>query len=209
MTKPSRVTRAVWRALFLAAGLGVLVSLARAQTPAVGPAPTPGEGPGVNAHASALQEFQTRTNAYLDLRKKLSDKLAPLSTTSSAAELAARQNALAAAMTAARAHAVRGDLIPAPVARFIATVVREDFRRRRPTAKMGVFEEVPAGKGASLINKTYPADAALPTVPPLLLMNLPKLPDNLQYRFVARDVVILDGDLQIVVDYIAGVLPPH
>jgi hypothetical protein len=44
-------------------------------------------------------------------------------------------------------------------------------------------------------------------MPPLLLGKLPKLPDNLQYRFVARDVVILDGDVQVVIDYIPGVLP--
>ena len=31
-------------------------------------------------------------------------------------------------------------------------------------------------------------------MPPLLLNNLPRLPDNLQYRFYGRSVVMLDGD---------------
>lgn len=209
MTKPSLVRLAVWRALFLIGCLGTLVSLALAQTPAVGPAPQPGKDGAVNGHAAALQDFQTRLDKYLDLRTTLAGKLQPISQTTNAAELARRQDALAAAMKTARAHAKRGDLIPWPVAQFVARAVRDDFQRRNPSAKMGVFEEVPAKKGASLINKSYPADDALPTVPPLLLMNLPKLPDNLQYRFVGRDVVILDGDLQLVVDDIPGVLPPH
>jgi len=60
-----------------------------------------------------------------------------------------------------------------------------------------------------VINKTYPADAALPTVPPLLLSELPRLPDNLQYRFFGRHVAILDGDVQIILDFVADALPPH
>jgi hypothetical protein len=165
--------------------------------------------PGVNALALSLQEFQTRLDQYLTMRTDFSNKLTPLTLTADAAILAERQSSLAAAIKTARANAKRGDLIPAPVAELIATTVREDFKRRNPTAKVGVFVEVPDNTAASLINKTYPADLALPTVPPLLLGNLPKLPDNLQYRFVGHDVAILDGDLQIVIDYIARALPPH
>jgi hypothetical protein len=46
-------------------------------------------------------------------------------------------------------------------------------------------------------------------MPPLLLAKLPKLPENLQYRFAGRDVVLIDADVEVVADYIAGVLPPH
>lgn len=205
MTKPSLIGLAVWRALFLIACLGTLVSLAIAQTPS---APVV-RGAGVNADAATLQDFQTRLDAYLKVRSGLAGSLNPLFQTPNAAELAKRQEALAAAIKAARINATRGDLIPPLVARLVARAVREDFQRRNPTAQMGVFEEVPTDKGASLINKTYPADAALPTMPALLLMNLPRLPDNLQYRFVGRDVVILDGDLQVVIDYVPNVLPVH
>jgi hypothetical protein len=59
------------------------------------------------------------------------------------------------------------------------------------------------------VNRNYPERAALPTVPPLLLAKLPSLPDNLQYRFFGRHVVILDGDVEIVIDYVRDALPPH
>lgn len=169
-------------------------------------APTP---PGINALAVSLQEFQTRLNDYLEMRTAFSNKLTPLTPTDDAARLASRQESLATSVKMARAKAKRGDLIPPLVAELIATTVREDFKRRNPTAKVGVFEEVPDNSAASLINKTYPAELALPTVPPLLLGNLPRMPDNLQYRFVGHDVAILDGDLQIVIDYVPRVLPPH
>jgi hypothetical protein len=44
-------------------------------------------------------------------------------------------------------------------------------------------------------------------VPPLLLASLPRLPDNLQYRFFGRHMVLLDGDTELVIDYVRNALP--
>jgi hypothetical protein len=86
--------------------------------------------------------------------------------------------------------------------------VRADFKRRNPTDERAALREVPRTSRPA-INRGYPPDEALATVPPLLLGVLPPLPDNLEYRFFGRHVVILDADLQLVVDYIPDALPPH
>lgn len=163
---------------------------------------------GVNPLAAAQIEFQQRLQEYLELREALSNKVKPLSPTADSAELTTRQEALAVAMKGARKNAKHGDLVPKLIADQIASIVRADRKRRAPVAKSAALDEVP-NLPAPAINRTYPAEAALPTVPPLLLAKLPKLPDNLQYRFYGRHVVILDGDLQIITDYISNVLPPH
>ena len=160
------------------------------------------------AQNAALQEFAGRLQAYLALRADLAGRMNPLAPTGSAAELSARQAALANALRTARAGAMPGDLVPPGAAALIRAAVLEDFRRRSAVDERATFSEVPDAARPA-INATYPADAALPTVPPLLLMNLPRLPDNLQYRFFGRHVVILDGDVQIIVDYVPNVLPPH
>lgn len=80
------------------------------------------------------------------------------------------------------------------------------MKRRSPAAKQAAMLEVPEGPLPG-INKNYPDRAALPTVPPLLLGNLPRLPDNLQYRFFGQHLVILDGDTEIVVDYVPNGVP--
>ena len=162
----------------------------------------------VNPLAAAQVEFQKRLQDYLELREALSNKVKPLSPTPDSAELTTRQEALAAAMKGARKNAKQGDLVPKLIADQIANTVRADRQRRAPVARSAALEEVPK-LPAPAINRTYPVEAALPTVPPLLLAKLPKLPDNLQYRFYGRHVVILDGDLQIITDYISNVLPPH
>ena len=209
MTHPPHVQSCVTR-VTLAALLMALAgsSIATAQAPKTPPGRDPAAAPGVNVQAAAMAEFQKRLQAYLELRERLGHKIAPLSTTVDSAELTTRQQSLAAAMRTARARAKPGDLIPPTVAEQIAGIVRADFAKRRAAAKTATLSEVPHA-GRPVINKTYPADEALPTVPPLLLGNLPKLPDNLQYRFYGRHLVILDGDLQIMTDYVADVLPAH
>jgi hypothetical protein len=157
---------------------------------------------------AALTDFKKRLNAYVDLRANLAKELKPLSPTASASELAARQGSLAAALRLARKTAKQGDLIPTAVAGQLRTIVQADFRGRKPDARQAAFSEV-ADAGRPVINQLYPAKAALPTVPPLLLGKLPMLPDNLQYRFIDRHLVILDGDTQLIIDYVSNVLPPH
>ena len=158
--------------------------------------------------AAALKDFQKRLDAYVDLRARLAKELKPLSPTASASDLAARQESLAAALRLARKTAKQGDLIPTPVASQLRTIVQADFQGRKPDARQAAFSEV-ADAGTPIINRTYPAKAALPTVPPLLLAKLPALPDNLQYRFIDRHLLILDGDTQLIIDYVSNVLPPH
>jgi hypothetical protein len=168
---------------------------------------------GASAQQSAslsdgVKEFQKQLDTYLKLRDDLSRKLKPISTTPDAAELSARQDALAAALKAARTGAKQGNVVNPAMAAHITRIVTADFRRRNAAAESATLKEVPRSPRPA-INQAYPADAALPTVPPLLLAALPRLPDNLQYRFFGRHVAILDGDVQIIIDYVADALPPH
>lgn len=198
----------------LAVGASVLAlmwGVADAQTPPSadqGVAARQAQKPDANPQATALAEFQKRLQGYIDLRARLAGKLKPLSPTADSADLAARQDTLAAAIREARKGARPGDMIPTLVASQIRNTVAEDFRRRNPDTKRAVFKEVPAGV-RPVINKAMPDTEALATVPPLLLNSLPRLPDNLQYRFMDRHIVLLDGDTRLIVDYILDVLPPH
>lgn len=183
-------------ALVLALCVGPLA--AQAQQPA----------PQADSQAAALKDFQQRLKAYVDLRADLTRKLKPLSPTASASELAERQESLAAALRQTRKTAKQGDLIPTPVASQLRTIVQTDLKNRSAESRQAAFSEV-ANATAPIINRTYPADAALPTMPPLLLAKLPMLPENLQYRFLGRHLLLLDSDTQLILDYVSNVLPPH
>jgi hypothetical protein len=184
---------------------GGSVSSTEAQSAAV-----KGAAPGPLALAEALKEFQQRLDSYVELRRDVSRKLqlAPLSPTPSAAELSGRQDALARAIIAARQGAKPGNLVSPAVAGHIIRIVTADAQRRQSAAETAALSEVPRAPRPN-VNNIYPADAALPTVPPLLLSELPRLPDNLQYRFFGRHVTIIDADVQVIIDYVANALPPH
>jgi hypothetical protein len=199
MTQPPRVQAVIRRAL-LTLLLALLVPEVRSAALAFT------QGGAVNPQAVAAPEFQRRLNAYLKLREELSRTLRPLSTTPDAAELTSRQESLAAALRAARKQAKPGDLIPAGEVALIVKVCTDDFHFRNPQVKRAALKEVP-NTARPVINRTYPEQEALATVPPLLLSKLPQLPDNLQYRFFGRHLVILDGDTQIIIDYVADALP--
>ena len=194
--------------------LGIGAWPAAAQTAAGKPSPSPtaadktARAPTVNPDAAALADFQVRLKKYLELRQRLADKLKPLTPTASAAKLASEQESLAAALRNVRKNAKQGDLITPAVAAPIRRTVAEYFRGKDGSTKRAVFEEVPEGIRL-VVNRTMPDSAALATVPPVLLNNLPRLPDNLQYRFAGRHIVLLDGDTRLMMDYILDVLPPH
>ena len=162
----------------------------------------------VNPQAAALVEFQNRLQKYLQLRAQLADTLKPLSPTASAADLAARQESLAAALRNVRKDARHGDLVSPVVAEQIRKAVDAYFRGKDQSTRRAVFEEVPENLRPA-INRTVPDGAALATVPPLLLNSLPRLPEGLQYRFVGRHIVLVDADTRLIMDYVQNALPPH
>lgn len=199
------------RAIGAAAFVAVMATLAAnatgfASAAPAQPATRSRTGDNTNADAAAIVDFQSRLQKYVALRQQLANKLKPLSPTPNAADLAARQESLAAALRDVRKGARQGDVIPPPVADLIRRIVVDDFNQRTPTTKRAVFDEVPE-RIRPAVNKTLPDSAALATVPPLLLNNLPRLPDNLQYRFIGRDVVLIDGDTRLMIDFIPNVFP--
>ena len=57
------------------------------------------------------------------------------------------------------------------------------------------------------VNDEYPDKVPLQSTPPTLLMNLPKLPKELDYRVIGRALALRDCDANIIVDFIPDVIP--
>jgi len=59
------------------------------------------------------------------------------------------------------------------------------------------------------INETYPKGTALSTVPINLLVALPKLPDDIEYRFLGRHLILYDTRTNVILDRIPCAVPGH
>ena len=57
------------------------------------------------------------------------------------------------------------------------------------------------------MNARYPDTVPLTTVPPQVLQTLPKLTEDLEYRFIGDSLILLDGHAHIIADFIEDALP--
>jgi hypothetical protein len=58
------------------------------------------------------------------------------------------------------------------------------------------------GEFSNKINGSYPEEKPLSTVPPNILAVLPRLPDDIQYRFLGRHLILLDTRANVILDRI-------
>jgi len=192
--------------LAVAAALTSIVSTAWPGAPAVVSA---------QEHASAatadreraLKEFAQRVNTYVELKKKMHTDLPKPKpgdrATTGKAETT--EDTLAARIQIARKDAKRGDLF-GDAATYIKQIIQHDTETRGVRDAYAAMEEVPA-QSPPAVNAVYPPKAALATVPPLILVNLPRLPDGLEYRFMGRDLILRDRDANLIVDFVSGAVP--
>jgi hypothetical protein len=160
----------------------------------------------VTAQAGALREFGDRTRAYLALRTKIAAGVAAVSGDATSEQITQHQGQLAAAVRAARRDARHGDIFTPPVVPQFRTVIRRDLQARDIRDALAAMQQVPLALPLR-VNTPWPADAPRATVPAQLLSSLYPLPEGLEYRFLDRHPVLLDGEANLVVDYILDVVP--
>ena len=183
------------RRLFILASLGLslIASIASAQKP---PAP---DSPAL------LKDFESRVSAYVKVHRDAEADVPALRKSASAQEITSREAALADAV---RAHhpAKQGDIFTPEIAgefrRLVAiTLTGPDASRVKKSLKSAEPVQL-----SLKVNDVYPERAPRQSTPPTLLMNLPKLPAELNYRVVGRALVLLDTSAGIVVDFIPNLI---
>ena len=156
--------------------------------------------------AAAVQEFEARVTEYLNLRK---DKAGSLPTpTRSAKKLAESREGIRARVQENRANAKQGDIFTAQVAAYFHRQIASAFKGQRGARVLASLEHAePATKIPLQVNQPYPDGVPLQSMPPTLLLKLPKLPRELQYRIVGRNLVLLDIEPNLAVDILPDAIP--
>jgi hypothetical protein len=162
-----------------------------------------------------ISSFQERLDGYVKIRKQATGKVPPLKKEATPAEIQQRENALAAAVRNARSDAKAGDIFGPDVKPIFNKLLQGAFsgsqgNKVRATIKEGnpKHEKAPGeAEPVVQVNAIYPSSAPLSTVPPSLLMRLPKLPKDIEYRFVGRTLVLRDRESNIIIDYLKEAVP--
>jgi hypothetical protein len=168
---------------------------------------TPAEGQPVNPDARALEGMLARINEYAALHRKLEDTLPKLSKESTPEEIDRNQRALGRLIQQDRSAAKPGDIFTAEAQAVIKALLDRVFSGPEGTAlRASIMDENP-GKIKLGVNSRYPDSVPLSTVPPQVLQGLPKLPEEMEFRFIGRHLILMDVHAHIIVDLIENALP--
>jgi len=161
-------------------------------------------GQQTNRTASVIGVFNKNIQTYMSVREKAVSGFQPLKQDADQGTIADREKALGDAIRTARAGAKPGDVLSRDIAHVFRLTVKADFERRSTHGRKVLLDEMPHFR--PVVNQTYPSAWPLQTFPPTLLAELPKLPPELEYRFVSNALILRDVKANIVVDYILDVL---
>jgi hypothetical protein len=160
----------------------------------------------VNPVGAANAAFQKRLQDYLKLRGELTKTFPEVKETGDPNKISAREKALGHAIAAARKDAKPGYLFGPDMTPVFTQIVTADWKRRSPADRKAMFNELPQGTHVR-VNEPYPTTLPLLTVPSNLLVNLPVLPDDLEYRIIDRHLLLRDRDANLVVDGLFNIFP--
>jgi hypothetical protein len=155
--------------------------------------------------AASIGLFEQRVAAYVSMRDRRAQEIQCELGPRSSDEVFRRT--LRETIRSARRAAHPGDILNPTLAPEIVRIVRDDLTSRERPDRQAIVAEVP--QMAIRVNEEYPAGAPLATTPPRLLLRLPQLAPELQYRFVGRALILLDADANLVLDVVPDALPPN
>jgi hypothetical protein len=157
-----------------------------------------------------LTAFKARVDRYVALHRRLERSLPPEQMFDDWEEMSEARDDLADAIRDARPHARAGGIFSPGFRALVTRRVEETLARANydlETVLAAINDEVVPGGPRLKVNGRFPWDHVGAAMWPALLQRLPPLPRELEYRFVDRDLVLIDVHADLVVDILKEALP--
>jgi len=154
-----------------------------------------------------LASFDRRVKDYLKQRERVKAKLPPLSKEATPEQIASYQKRFVESLRAMRTGTKPGYIFNPQTAEYFRTVAKTDVPARdKPEIRQTILEA--DTKGVPLkVNYPYPETKELTQIPPTLLLRLPELPKEVKYRYVGHNLLLVDTDNNLIIDYMLNALP--
>jgi len=165
--------------------------------------------PPVNHDAQVLADFTARVGKYEALRRKADDSAPPLAETATSYKITDAQRALAERIGAARAGAKPGEIFTPDIANLFRRLIHPETTDPDTKALLKEKKDQPKPGSVPLwkVGMPYPEKEPLATMPPDVLGRLPKLPADIEYRFVGKHLILHDVRANTVIDFAPNVIP--
>lgn len=170
------------------------------QAPATRPGPTrpPVAAPDftVQVWGDIVADFTARIQRYYEMREAAGQGLRGLVITDDPDDIVREEVALARRIRQARGKAHQGEIF--------TPMISEQFRNAlKPivdeTTREVIMDDNP-GEFTRRIDARYPKTKSFSTVPANVLALLPRLPADIQYRFLGEHLILLDTRADVILD---------
>jgi hypothetical protein len=152
-------------------------------------------------------EFERQVKEYSSLRERVEGKLPKLSKDATADQIEAHKKQFQGAVLAARAGAKQGDIFTTTASPVIRTVIKTEFSGKDGAELRKKVLEAETKGVPVRVNFAYPDSKEQVEMPPTLLLALPQLPKQLRYRFVGTNLLLVDRENGLIIDYMTNALP--
>lgn len=142
------------------------------------------------------------------MREALEEKMPKLSKEAKPEEIQVHKKQFQERVRAARTAAKRGDVFTPEASTLIRAMIKDEFKgKERVELRDTVLRESETKAVPLRVNYPYPESQELLEMPPTLLLRLPQLPKQLRFRFVGHNLLLVDRENGLIVDYMTNALP--
>ena len=168
----------------------------------------PAVGQSVGPDQATVKTFEKRAKEYVKLREQLEEKMPKLSQEAKAEEIQAHKKQFQDRVRAARTGAKPGDVFTPEAATLIRAIIKDEYKgAQRVELRDTVLREADTKAVPLRVNYPYPESQEVLEMAPTLLLRLPQLPKQLRYRFVGHNLLLIDRENGLIVDYMTKALP--
>jgi hypothetical protein len=156
-----------------------------------------------DANAAVIKDFLKRVDEYVALHKKFEDTLPPLPKQTTPQNIDQHQRALAKLIQQGRKGAKQGDLFTPQMQALVRRLLRPVFAGPDGAhVRTEILDNEYKSNVVLTPNGRYPDEIPVSTVPPQVLSNLPKLAEELEYRFVRQNLIVFDPHAHVIPDWV-------
>ena len=192
----------------------VTLVLAAGPTAAAAPPPSPqAERRQARMDQEEIEEFLEEVEEYLEHRTKAREELPKLKDQATPEEVTAYAKQLADNIRERRRGAKRGDVFRPKLAAAFRRIFARELARTGHDRNVVLTEGNPTGDEERFapprlaVNAQYIPASPLSTMPPTLLLALPTLPEEVEYRFIGRALILRDAVANLIIDFIPNAVP--
>jgi hypothetical protein len=180
---------------------------ATAETPTQAPPTQRVVGPLSQADAAVLATMNDRLKQYVELHRKIESQLPRVPDNATPQQIDTNQREFERRMREARKSAKQGDIFTPDAQAVIKRLLANVFAGPEGQQLKGsIFDENPVAVPVT-VNARYPDAVPISTMPPQVLQALPELSDDIEYRFINDNLIILDAHAHVIADFIPDALP--